>query len=105
MAKNITLTWDLPDVRRDGGALNLDDIQHTVVEASADGGATFGALATVTPDQPQTVTVPDAEVGEWHFRFTVVDTLDQAGVQHTEVVEVIDDSPPGVVTNVQVTLD
>ena len=105
MTQNITINWDLPLTRRDGGALLLDEIDRTEIEVSVDGGANFTTLVIVQPDDAQTVMVPDAEVGEWHFRFFIFDTLGQAGVPHTEVVEVRDTSPPGAVINVQVTLD
>ena len=105
MAKDITITWDLPTTRRDGGALPVDQIQETVVQMSADGGANFGELARVAPTDEQRVFVPDAEVGEWQFIIRVWDTDGQEGESHLEVVTVVDDSPPGPVTNVGVTLD
>ena len=105
MAKNITINWEHPDSRRDGGAAGPEDVRETFVEVSADGGATFTPLATVQPTDPQTVTVPDAEVGEWHFTIMPVDTDGQDGATHLEVVTVPDDSPLNAVRNVEVILD
>lgn len=100
MSKNITLTWELPTTRTAGGALPVEDIRDTVVEASADGGANFTTIDTVAPTDPQTAFVPDAEIGEWQFRLTVFDKANQPSAAHIEVVVVLDDSPPNPVTNV-----
>jgi hypothetical protein len=103
MTKNVTVGWKLPIVRQGGATLPPDEIQHVLPEMSADGGASFGNLAVVLPADPQLVRVPDMEPGEWHFRFTVLDTLGQSSPVHDEVVTVIDDSPPGPITDVTVT--
>ena len=103
MAKNVTLTWDLPTERSGGGALPLDEIEHTVVEMSADGGSNYTALPPVLPTDPQEKFVPDLEAGDWHFRLTVVDTLGQASPPAPWVETVVDDSPPNPVTNIQST--
>lgn len=103
MAKNVTVTWDLPTERTGGASLPLSEIDRTEVELSADGGVSFISLATVDPTDAQQAFVPDMEVGDWHFRITVFDLLGQNSAGHTEIVTVIDDSPPNPVSNVQVT--
>jgi hypothetical protein len=100
MPKNVTVTWKLPTSRQKGGPLPVDEIDHTLVELSADGGANFVNLQQIPPTALQEVMVPDVEQGEWHFRITVIDTLGQLGAPHIEIVEVADDSPPDVVTDV-----
>ena len=105
MAKNVTIVWTLPTTREGGGALNENDIQHVLPAMSADGGANFTALAPVTPGEIQQVFVPDLEVGEWIFRFIVVDTDGQSSDVHEEPVEVLDDSPPNPISDVTVTID
>ena len=55
------------------------------------------------PTEPQQVFVPDQEPGEWHYRFTVFDTLGQTSGPSIEIVTVIDDSPPNQITDITVT--
>ena len=105
MAKDITLTWELPTTRRDGGAVTVADIKHVRVESSADGGANFAELVVVDPNSTQSFVLPETEIGEWQFRLIAVDQNDKDGIAHVEVVEVPDDSPLNPVTNVQVTLN
>lgn len=100
MTKTVTGVWSLPTTRQDGGALPPEQVDHTLVQMSADGGDNWAELARVAPADAQRVVVPDLEVGAWHFRIRVVDTDGRNGPWHTEVVQVIDDSPPGPVTGV-----
>lgn len=103
MTKNVTVAWELPTTRQAGAPLPISEIDHTLVELSADVGANFIDLAQVQPTDPQQVFVPDTEVGEWHYRISVIDTNGKQGVPHIEVVTVVDDSPPNSVVNVTVT--
>lgn len=103
MSKNVTVSWTLPTERQGGGALQPEDIEHVIAELSADGGAAYVELAIVLPTEPQQVFVPDQEPGEWHYRFTVFDTLGQDSGGTIQVVTVIDDSPPNNVTDITVT--
>lgn len=105
MAKNVTGTWALPTTRQQGGPLPIEEIQRTLVEMSADGGANFVDLVNVGPTDAQQFFIPDLEQGAYVFRFTVFDTAGQAGTVHTERVEVADDSPPGPITNVTISQD
>jgi hypothetical protein len=105
MAKNVTVRWDLPTVRQSGNSLPLEEIEHVIAEISADGGANFGNLDVITPSAPQSVFVPDLEPGEWHFRFTVVDTGGKRSKGVTHVETVADETPPGEVTNITSTQD
>lgn len=100
MSKNVTVRWVLPTTRQGGGELLPEDIQHTRAELSADGGANFSELDLVAPDVAQEVFVPDMEVGEWHFRFTVFDKLGQKSPPANYVETVADDSPPNPVTDI-----
>jgi len=103
MAKDVTVTWDLPTTRTGGGELRPEDIEETRPEMSADGGANFTPLPPVPPDVPQEVNVPDLEPGNWHFRFVLVDTLGQESPPANHIVTVVDDSPPNPVENIQST--
>lgn len=104
MAKNVTITWDLPTQREGGSVLTPIEIDFVQVNMSADGGATPTELARLSPADPQQVFIPDLEIGSWWFQIRVMDTLGQFDrTPHIETVVVEDDSPPESVTNVQVT--
>jgi len=105
MSKNVTVGWTLPTTRVGGAVLSPDEIERVQVELSADGGANFTDLSNIAPTDPQQVFVPDMEPGEWHFRFTVFDTLGQNSAPAIEIVTVVDDSPPNTVTDITVTQD
>lgn len=103
MAKNVTITWDLPTARVEGGPLPVDEIARVQVEMSADGGANFVPLVDVTPAEPQQAYIPDLEVGSYEFRKIVFTTDGQQSDAVVTEVTVVDDSRPMPVTNVQVT--
>jgi hypothetical protein len=103
MAKDVTITWDLPTTRTGGGVLLPEDILETRPEMSADGGANFNSLPPVPPDVPQEIMVPDLDPGNWHFRFVLVDTLGQKSAPAPWVETVVDESPPNPIENIQST--
>ena len=102
---NIVGTWVLPTVRESGRPLPVSEISHTVIDVSLDGGANWTELAQVPAADPQTFTVPDAEAGDWAFRGTVVDTNDRRGASLQASVTVPDETPPGVITDFEITLE
>jgi len=102
---NVTLSWQLPTTRQQGGPLLESEISTVRVEMSADGGVNYGTLQDIRPTDPQTVTAPDLEFGTWHFRIAVYDQNNQRGEYHVESVDVADDTPPAAVTSVTVTID
>lgn len=97
-------TWTLPTVRENGRALDRAEIQHTIIEVSLDGGTNWTQLAVVAPADPQEVFVPDADVGDWSFQATVVDTGDRRGTQLAGVITV-PQSPPGPITDLTLVLE
>jgi hypothetical protein len=104
MAKNVTITWDLPTQREGGGDLQPEELDYVQVNMSADMGANYTELARVPAADPQSVFIPDLEIGSWQFQFRVMDRLGQFDrTPHIEAVVVIDDSPPNSVSNVTVT--
>ena len=103
MAKTVTLTWELPVERESGGPATIDDISAVIVEMSADGSATWTEINVLLPTDPQTVSVPDLEPGEWGFRIICVDADDRPGLPYIHVETVVDDSPLMPVTNVVAT--
>ena len=103
MAKDVTLAWDLPTERTGGAALPLDEVDETRIDMSADGGSNYTPRPPVPATDPQEKFVPDLDPGNWHFRFTVVDTLGQISAPAPWVETVVDDSPPNPVTNIRST--
>ncbi len=103
MAKDVTIAWDLPTTRTGGGELRPEDILETRPEMSADGGSNYTALPPVFPTDPQEIMVPDLEPGNWHFRFVLVDILDQESAPAHWVETVADESPPNPIENIRST--
>ena len=75
-----TLSWTLPTTREGGAALDITEIQHTLISMSVDGGATFGPEAAVLPTDPQTFLVDNLVVGDYVFRAVVEDTAGRRSV-------------------------
>ena len=101
--KTALSTWDLPTTRESGNPLPVDEILHVEVSVSADLGATYTVLDSVIPPDTE-LTVPDLEAGEWRFRLVVVDINNRRSADVDVSVVVPDETAPGVVTNVQISL-
>lgn len=97
---NVTLSWALPTTRTSGKLLPITDIQHVVVEVSADDGASWGLIGTFTPDVLSTL-LTDLDYGTWTFRGIVVDTKGRASDPLTAVVVNEDTSPPSVLVSLE----
>lgn len=102
--KTVTLTWDLPTTREQGGVLDPADINNIEVEASADGGTNWVLAGSVAPTDTQTFTMSDLDIGTWMFRVTVIDGAGQRSAPAETSVSVVDDSPPSSVTNLNATV-
>lgn len=68
-----TLTWTLPTTRIDGATLNPEDIKHTEISMSADGGENFSPPVEVPSDGVQTFSVDGLVGGSYLFKAVVVD--------------------------------
>jgi hypothetical protein len=104
MTKSVVLTWELPLFREEGAPLPVSEIAHTDIELSLDGGANYVPLNTVLPGDPQTQAGGDLSYGTYWFRFVVEDIAGLRGLPLDFPVDVPDESAPGQVVNVQVTL-
>ncbi len=104
--RDVRVTWDLPTTRDSGRPLPIDEIAGVDVALSADGGANFTLLATVTPDGAQELEQQQLEPGDYLFRLIVIDTDGKTSSDDGVQVpfSIPDDSPPGEVTNVNVTV-
>jgi hypothetical protein len=100
--KDVLLTWDLPTDRVDGGELLPSDIRDVEVFISADQGQNFVPARTVLPTATQEAPFSQLEFGTWIFRFVVTDTNSKPSANLDFPVEVLDDSAPNTVQNVQV---
>ena len=103
MAKDVTITWDLPTTRTGGGELRPEDILEVRPEMSADGGLNYTPLPAVFPTEAQEIMVPDLDAGNWHFNFVLVDILDQESAPAHHIETVADESPPNPIENIQST--
>lgn len=99
-----TFTWTLPTLRESGGPLDPADIDRTEIAMSADDGANFTPTATVVPTDEQTWTVSELVFGDYIVRFVVIDTQGRASTPFDFPFTALDDSAPGTVQNVQVSL-
>jgi hypothetical protein len=104
MTKNVTITWDLPTTRTSGFPLDVIDIEHTRVALSADGGTSFGTVGTRLPTDPQEFLLGDVDIGDWLVRLTVVDTEARESSPVDTAFNVPDETPPGSVLNVNITM-
>lgn len=102
--KTAKLDWTLPAVRQSGLPLDRADIERVDIYMSADDGANFVIAGTVSESLPQEFTVSDLDVGAYVFRLIAVDTNGREGTPVNVSVTVVDETPPGPVTNVNVTL-
>lgn len=93
--KNVIISWVLPTTRQLGGPLPVEDIEHVVIELSADAGASYSLIGDFPPSV-LSVPVNDLPFSDQYIvRGTVVDTALQPGNSVTKPFTVGDDSPPG----------
>ena len=104
---DIVGNWNLPTTRGapSNRPLPIEEISHTLIEASLDAGATWTELSVVPATDPQTFRVTDAEIGRWDFRGIVVDQNGRTSTPLEGSVEVPDESPPGPITDLTITLE
>lgn len=97
--KTAVITWDLPTPNKFGAA-----IESVGVFLSADLGSNFTFIEDVLAAAPQESINGDLATGDWIVKLVVkdVDGRTSPGVDTTFLVP--DESPPGDVVNVVVTL-
>jgi hypothetical protein len=101
--KNATVTWDLPTVRESGLPMSADSIAGVEVSMSADLGANWAVLNTIAPPTTELL-IPDLETGDWQLSLVVIDTDGRRSAAVEYPFNIADDTNPGAVTNVNVTL-
>jgi hypothetical protein len=92
---NVTLIWALPTTRTSNRPLAPADIQHVVVDVSADNGESWAPVGVFPPDVLST-RVTDLDFGTWLFRGVVVPVRGLPSAPLTVSVVNADDSPPNV---------
>jgi hypothetical protein len=104
VSKTAVLTWELPTTREEGGPLDIAEILHTQVDFSLDGGVNYVEVDKILPAAAQTINAGDLQYGTYFFRFVVADTGGLFSAPLDFPIDIPDDSAPGQVVNVQVTL-
>jgi hypothetical protein len=99
---NLLIGWVLPTVRDSGRPLPVEQIAHVEIDISAD-GVNFAALGPFLPDVLATE-VSDLDIGQWLVRGIVVDTKGRRSDEYISSVEVEDDSAPGMLNSLTLTL-
>jgi hypothetical protein len=94
---NLKIQWALPTTRESGKPLAIDAIQHVEISLSADGGANYGVIDLLPPSMLETI-VQDVEPGTWFAQGVVVDTAGRRSAPVTASAIVEDNSPPGALT-------
>lgn len=102
---NIRGTWVLPTVRDSGGPLPITEIDRTDIEVSLDAGATWTPLISVASGNTQEFFLPDAAPGQWDFRGVVFDTAGRFSPPVGGSVVVPDETAPGPITDLNITLE
>lgn len=106
MAKDLRATWGLPTARKSGFPLSFDEIAGTEVSIRVKGATTWTFLDRVPAvDGLNVFFQVDVDIGTWELRLVVEDkTMLRSDDLVTEF-NVPDDSVPGTVVNVVVTLE
>jgi len=102
MARDVNVSWVYPTTRESGLPLDPADIAGMTLEMSVD-GSTWGLYNTFAANVVSTV-VPELEIGEHFFRGTVLDTEGRSSAPLVGSVIVPDETPPGPLANLEVTL-
>lgn len=102
MARNVNVSWTYPTTRESGLPLDPADLAGMTLELSVD-NATWSLYNTFTANVANTV-VPELSPGEWFFRGTVLDTDGRSSSPLVASVVVPDETPPGPLANLNVTL-
>ena len=97
--KTANISWVLP-VKNPFGA----EVASVGVFLSADAGANFTAAGEVPVTDPQEFIAADLAIGDWIVKLVVKDEADRTSGGVNKSFLVPDESPPGDVTNVVVTL-
>jgi len=99
---NLKIDWTLPTQRESGKPLPVGEIKHVLIEISAD-GVNFGPVGTFPPTV-LTTEVQDVDVGEWTVKGRAVDLKDRASQPVTASLVIADETPPGALPTLTLTL-
>jgi hypothetical protein len=102
MARNVDVSWVYPTTRESGKPLNPADIARVDLELSVDNNLwtpydSFPAPALST-------TIPELDIGTWYVRGFVVDTAGKKSKPLVGSVVVPDETAPGPLANLTLTL-
>jgi hypothetical protein len=99
---HLKLNWAAPTTRTSGRPLRASDIAGFSLSRSHDGGE-FERVPDFAADATEH-TIENIEPGIWAFRLACFDTNNRSGAAAEGSIEVPDDSPPGVVLNLTLSI-
>ena len=102
MARNVNVSWVYPTTRVSGKPLNPADIAGLELELSVD-GTLWTPYDVFTADVTSTV-IPELDIGLWYVRGVVVDIFGRKSAPLVGTVEVPDETAPGPLANLTLTL-
>ena len=104
MAKNVTVTWDLPTTRESTLPLPLAEIDAVEIGMGVT-NTNFTNIDRVLSADAQSSYIPDVATGDWFLQLIVFDTDGRPSAPVVFPFNVPDETPPGMVGNVTVILE
>ena len=102
MARNVNVNWVYPTTRESGLPLDPADLAGMELSLSVD-GATWSLYNTFAANVVSTI-VPELETGTWWFRGVVRDVQGRLSAPVISSIDIPDETPPGPLANLTVTL-
>lgn len=102
MARNVDVNWVYPTTRESTKPLNPADIAAVELELSVDG--TLWTPYNSFPNPVLSTTIPELDIGTWYVRGIVVDTAGRKSKPLTGSITVPDETAPGPLANLTLTL-
>ena len=102
MARNVNVSWVLPTTRVSGKPLNPSDILNVQLSLSSD-NVNWSLYDTLPPSVLSTV-IPELDIGDWFVAGVVHDTANRASSPVVSTVRVPDETAPGALPSLVLTL-
>lgn len=102
MARNVNVAWVYPTTRQSGLPLPANELAGVELSVSVD-NTNWTVYDSFTAAETSTV-VPELEAGTWYFRGVVLDTAGRRSAPLVANIIVPDESPPGPLSTLNVTL-
>lgn len=102
MARNVNVNWVYPTTRESGKPLNPADIAAVELELSVDN--VLWTPYDTFPSPVLSTVIPELDIGTWYVRGVVVDTAGKRSKPLVGSVTVPDETAPGSLANLTLTL-